>query len=218
MAELPNWRCHEGIPTEQLKLVVQAEDLELLINPGGVFSLLRGRNKYLLPGGYQRLVIYNPNPIPGQDPYTVGYGFENYPYTRTLLPQTPADVPLNGLHWEGTIRFTSETSSIGYLYINNRPLISRDFEAGTSTVTEDASKFFTRYQDPFLASLNTCSDLIYAGLKIIELAYRGERAPVGGYHINFADNEKLASAVTLDLVSANLRLADFRLPINPLLT
>lgn len=103
------------------------------------------------------------------------------------------------------------------MYVNNRVLISRNFEADTSTVVEDAAGFFARHKDPFLASLDTCSTLIHDGLKIVELAYRGEQAPVGGYHINFGGNEKLAAIVTLNLINTNLRLVDFRL-INPLLT
>lgn len=211
MTESPDWRCYKDIPTIQLS--VEAGGLELLVEPGGTIALLRGRERYH-PGGYRRLAIHNPTS--DKSPYTIGYEFANYRFTRTLS-QTPADVPLDGFNWEGLISFTSETSSIGYLYVNHKPLIARDFEAGTSIVVESVAEFFARYKDPFLASLETCSDLIHAGLKAVELAYRGEHVPVGGYHIDFNYNEILAAAVTFDLISANLRLADFR-TINPFLT
>lgn len=213
MTRLPEWRCYEDTPTIQLK-VETGGGLELLVKPGGTTTLLRGDQSYH-PSGYQRLTIHNP--ISDESPYTIGYEFANYRHARTLS-ETPADVSLNGFNWEGLIDFTSETSSIGYLYVNNRVLISRNFEGGTPPVViEGAAEFFARYKAPFLTSLDACSDLIYAGLKIVELAYRGEHVRVGGYHMNFNDNERLAATVTLDLISANLRLADFR-TINPFLT
>lgn len=213
---IETWRCYPDMPLDQLIREVEESDVELSIDVVHNY-LTRVPNPYLpIPGKFQQLRFWH-QPALESGPNMVGYEYSNFIRGAVNRIETPADVLDGNLTWFGTVYFPSERAEIGSLRINHNPLIVRDYEKGISTPAEDGRIVFARYQEQFLVSLDTCHELIYFGLKIIELAFRGERAPVGGYHISdsaIKQSEKLAAVISIDLLCAALRLPDFRF-INP---